>query len=137
GARGVLGGRAAVWGGRGGGGAARPARRAADDALAGLARVEPILAPLLLDGVRLPAALAALLGWRGAETIAAALDDDGRPIRDSIAGLVETVSALRRQGAVFPGQWLGPRLPRALDARPPRPPGAAARGTGLLHPPQG
>src|SRR5262245_24839938 len=108
------------------------ARRAADDALAGLARVEPILAPLLLDGVRLPAALAALLGWRGAETIAAALDDDGRPIRDSIAGLVETVSALRRQGAVFPGQWLGPRLARALDARLARLPEAAAEAIAVL-----
>src|SRR5262249_56303936 len=60
------------------------ARRAADDALAGLARVEPILAPLLLDGVRLPAALAALLGWRGAETIAAAPDHAGPPLPDSL-----------------------------------------------------
>jgi alpha-amylase/alpha-mannosidase (GH57 family) len=103
------------------------ARRIAADALDALGRVDALLAPLLADGVGLPPALAALLGWRGADRIAAALDAG-----DSLAGVVEAAAALRRQGATFPGQFLGPRLAGALEARLARLPHAAGEAIAIL-----
>jgi hypothetical protein len=50
----------------------------------------------------------------------------------TLASLVEMAARLRRQGAVFPGQWLGPRLARALETRLGRLPEAASEAVALL-----
>jgi len=86
--------------------AARAAR------LAALEEIRPLLGPLLERETVLPSELAALLGWKGAEAIVAAMEDRGAPL----SRLVPEAAALRRRGAVFPAS-LAKRIALALAAR--------------------
>ena len=85
---------------------------AADARRAALAGVRPLVDQLLVADCPLPARLAELLGWEGAEKIAAALDQ-----RTALAPLLAEAAELREQGAVFPAEWLARRLLGALEER--------------------
>jgi alpha-amylase/alpha-mannosidase (GH57 family) len=103
-------------------------RKAAVTALRALDPLEPVLDPLLTEEGGLPPTLASLLGWRAAHAIAEDLQRGTRPI----AHLIERATALRRRGAVFPSDWLGPHIAHALEDRLGELPGAAADVLALL-----
>ncbi len=77
-----------------------------------LAQVAPVLAPLRTADAVVPAALATLLGWEQAETIATAVASHA-----SLARLTTETAALRRRGVPLPVEWLAPHLTRALEER--------------------
>lgn len=93
-----------------------------------LARVRPLLEPLLASDVPLPPELALLLGWDEANTVASALEASGV----AVARMVERVVALRARGVAFPGEWLAGRLVRVLEDRVAALPGGAADALALL-----
>ncbi len=97
-------------------------------ALGALGPVRPVVESLVDDGAVLPEPLAVLLGWDAARAVA---DDLARGPR-SPAALVEVAAAARRRGAVFPGDWLGPRIARALEDRLAALPGTADEALALL-----
>src|SRR5262249_19732435 len=87
---------------------------AADARRAALVDVRLLVAQLLVADCPLPPRLAELLGWEGAEKIAAALER-----REALAPLVAEGTGLRGQGAVFPAEGLG-GPPLASAPGPPR-----------------
>lgn len=93
-----------------------------------LARVRPLLDPLLERDAPLPPELALLLGWDEADTIATALEASSVPV----ARTVERVAWLRARGVTFPGEWLAGRLVRVLEDRVAALPGGAADALALL-----
>ena len=88
------------------------AATAGDTRRTALVGVRPLVDQLLVAECPLPAGLAELLGWEGAEQIAAALDQAA-----PLAPLVPGVAELRRKGASFPAEWLARRLAAALETR--------------------
>jgi len=85
---------------------------AADARRAALVGVRPLVDQLLVADCPLPARLAELLGWEGAEKIAAALEQ-----RAPLTPIIAEVAELREQGAIFPAEWLACRLVGALEGR--------------------
>lgn len=87
--------------------AARTGRREA------LARVRPLLDPLLEGDTSLPLEIAVLLGYEEADAMAGALEVGAVSLRP----LVVHAQALRRRGVVFPTRWLATRIGRVLEEK--------------------
>ena len=104
------------------------ARAAGEDARAVVARLRATVDPLLGRDARLPFELAVLVGWDGAQHVAAALATGTVDLQ----ALAADAAALRRSGAIVPARWLGERLARALEERLRRLPDAAAEAIGVL-----
>jgi hypothetical protein len=101
---------------------------AAATALETVGRLRARLAPLLDRDALPPPEVATLLGWDGAQAIAAALEQPAPPL----ASLAADAARLRRSGAVFPARWLGDRIAGALAARLAELPQGAADVLALL-----
>src|SRR5947208_2532147 len=104
--------RTASWRGSRRRGATSQAARTGPTSTVAWCSVRPLVDQLLVAECPLPAGLAELLGWEGAEQIAAALEQAA-----PLAPLVPGVAELRRKGASFPAEWLARRLAAALETR--------------------
>jgi hypothetical protein len=104
------------------------AGKAAVSALVALDGIHALLDPLLGENGAPPPALATLLGWESARAIARDLRHGGQPLPELVARAADA----RRRGAVFPGEWLGPRIARAVEGRLRSLPGGARDALALL-----
>jgi hypothetical protein len=107
--------------------AAHLGREAGDAMRRALDEIRPVLEPLLAEGTVVSREGAALLGWAGAIAVAAGLERQA-----ALPALVARVRALRAWGAVFPADWLAPRVARALGERLAALPEGAAEALTLL-----